>query len=118
MMDRNFNYCKTLTEYHREDTTEVNIGGVPLGGLHPIRLQSMTDTDTMDTDATVEQFIRIVKAGADYVRIAVKTTKDAENLKEIKSKIREWDAKLPLLPMFILHQRLPRLLLSMFPKFV
>jgi len=97
MMDRNFNYCKTLTEYHREDTMEVNIGGVPLGGLNPIRLQSMTDTDTLDTDATIEQFIRIVKAGADYVRIAVKTTKDAENLKEIKSKIRAMGLQTPII---------------------
>ena len=85
MKDRNFNYCKTLTEYRREKTLEVNIEGVPLGGSNPIRIQSMTDTDTMDTDATVEQFIRIVKAGADYVRIAVKTSKDAERKLKKKS---------------------------------
>jgi (E)-4-hydroxy-3-methylbut-2-enyl-diphosphate synthase len=76
---------------------EVNIGGVPLGGFNPIRLQSMTDTDTMDSDATVDQFIRIVKAGADYVRIAVKTTKDAENLKEIKAKIRALGFQTPII---------------------
>jgi len=97
MKDRNFNYCKTLTEYRREKTLEVNIEGVPLGGSNPIRIQSMTDTDTMDTDATVEQFIRIVKAGADYVRIAVKTSKDAENLKEIKEKVRERGYKTPII---------------------
>src|SRR5574344_3141109 len=97
MKDHNFNYCKTLTEYRRENTLEVNIGGVPLGGLNPIRLQSMTDTDTMDADATVDQFIRIVKAGADYVRIAVKTTKDAENLKEIKAKIRALGFQTPII---------------------
>jgi (E)-4-hydroxy-3-methylbut-2-enyl-diphosphate synthase len=96
MMDRNFNYCKTLTEYHREETLEVNIGGVPLGGMNPIRLQSMVDTDTMDTDATIDQFIRIVKAGADYVRIAVKSTKDAENLREIKAKIRAMGLQTPI----------------------
>ncbi len=97
MKDRNFNYCKTLTEYRREKTIEVNIGGVPLGGSSPIRIQSMTDTDTMDTDATVEQFIRIVKAGADYVRIAVKTSKDAENLREIKEKIQERGYNTPII---------------------
>jgi (E)-4-hydroxy-3-methylbut-2-enyl-diphosphate synthase len=97
MMDRNFNYCKTLTEYRREKTFEVNIGGVSLGGQNPIRLQSMTDTDTLDTDATVDQFIRIVKAGADYVRIAVKTTKDAENLKEIKARIRALGYQTPII---------------------
>lgn len=96
MKNRNFNYCKTLTEYRREKTIEVNIGGVPMGGQNPIRLQSMTDTDTLDTDATIEQFMRIVKAGADYVRIAVKTTKDAENLRVIKQKIRETGCQTPI----------------------
>lgn len=97
MKDKNFNYCKSLTEYRREKTEEVNIGGVPLGGKHPIRVQSMTDTDTLDTEKTVEQIIRIVKAGADYVRIAIKSTKDAENLKAIKSKIRELGYQTPLI---------------------
>lgn len=97
MKNRNFNYCKTLTEYRRENTTEVNIGGVPLGGSNPIRLQSMTDTDTSDVDTTVEQFLRIVKAGADYVRIAVKTSKDAEKLRLIKQKIRELGCQTPII---------------------
>lgn len=97
MKDRNFNYCKSLTEYRREKTMEVDIGGVPLGGNNPIRLQSMTDTDTLDINATVDQFIRIVKAGADYVRIAVKTTKDAEKLKQIKEQIRAMGYKTPII---------------------
>ncbi len=97
MKDRNFNYCKTLTEYRRERTLEVNIGGIPLGGSNPIRVQSMTDTDTLDTEATVEQFLRIVKAGADYVRIAVKTSKDAENLKVIKERLLEFGCKTPII---------------------
>lgn len=92
----NFNYCKTLTEYRREETVEVDIGGIAMGGDNPIRLQSMTDTDTMDTDTTVDQFIKIVKAGADYVRIAVKTTKDAENLKIIKERIRALGYQTPI----------------------
>lgn len=96
MKDKNFNYCKSLTEYRREKTVEVDIGGVPMGATHPIRLQSMTDTDTMDTAATVEQFIKIVKAGADYVRIAVKSTKDAHNLKFIKEQIRGLGYKTPI----------------------
>ncbi|MBN1926085.1 MAG: (E)-4-hydroxy-3-methylbut-2-enyl-diphosphate synthase [Prolixibacteraceae bacterium] len=97
MKDRHFNYCKTLTEYRRERTREVIIGGVPLGGQNPIRLQSMTDTDTLDTDATVDQFLRIVKAGADYVRIAVKNAKDAENLREIKARIRAMGINTPII---------------------
>jgi (E)-4-hydroxy-3-methylbut-2-enyl-diphosphate synthase len=96
MKDLHFNYCKTLTQYRREKTIEVNVGGIPLGGTNPIRLQSMTDTDTMDTDVTIEQFLKIVKAGADYVRIAVKSTKDAENLKVIKHKIRSLGIQTPI----------------------
>jgi (E)-4-hydroxy-3-methylbut-2-enyl-diphosphate synthase len=97
MKDQHFNYCDSLTKYRREKTIDVNIGGVPLGGNNPIRLQSMTDTDTMDADATIEQFLRIVKTGADYVRIAVKSTKDAENLKEIKKRIRAMGIQTPLI---------------------
>ncbi|MBN2650263.1 MAG: (E)-4-hydroxy-3-methylbut-2-enyl-diphosphate synthase [Prolixibacteraceae bacterium] len=97
MKDKNFNYCKTLTEYRREKTVEVNIGGTPLGGKNPIRVQSMTDTDTLDTEVTVEQIVRIIKAGADYVRLAVKTTKEAHNLKEIKAKVRALGYQTPLI---------------------
>ncbi len=60
---------------------------VSVGGEQPIRIQSMTDTDTKDTDATVEQIIRIIKAGADYVRVTVKDTRDAENLRFIKKEL-------------------------------
>ncbi len=60
---------------------------VSVGGDQPIRIQSMTDTDTKETDATVEQIIRIIKAGADYVRVTVKDTRDAENLRFIKKEL-------------------------------
>jgi (E)-4-hydroxy-3-methylbut-2-enyl-diphosphate synthase len=97
MKDLHFNYCESLTQFHREKTIEVNVGGVPLGGNNPIRLQSMTDTDTLNTDATVDQFLKIVKTGADYVRVAVKSTKDAENLKEIKKIIRSMGIQTPII---------------------
>jgi len=87
MIDKNFNYIKDLTRYQRQRTWEVNLRGVPLGGDNPVRIQSMTDTDTRDTDATVEQIIRIIKAGADYVRVTVKGIHDAENLKNIKKEL-------------------------------
>ncbi len=87
MKDRNFNYIKDLTRYERQKTWEVNIGGVPVGGNNPIRIQTMTDTSTKDTDAVVEQLIRLIKAGADYVRVTVKGIYDAENLKNIKSEL-------------------------------
>ena len=58
-----------------------------MGGENPIRIQSMTDTDSRDTEATVDQIIRIIKAGADYVRVTVKGIHDAENLKNIKKEV-------------------------------
>lgn len=87
MKDRNFNYIKDLTRYERQKTWEVNIGGVPVGGKNPIRIQTMTDTSTKDAEATVEQLIRVIKAGADYVRVTVKGIYDAENLKNIKREL-------------------------------
>ena len=56
-------YCNSLTKYSRYKTRVVNIGDIPLGGDNPIRIQSMTITDTMDTKATVEQTIRMVESG-------------------------------------------------------
>jgi (E)-4-hydroxy-3-methylbut-2-enyl-diphosphate synthase len=84
MKDRHFNYIKDLTQYERQKTWEVQIGGVGVGGNNPIRLQSMTDTFTKDVDATVEQIIGLTKSGADYVRITVKDGRDAQCLKYIK----------------------------------
>lgn len=87
MEDGNFNYVRDLTRYQRQRTTTVQIGNVSVGGDYPIRIQSMTDTDTSDTEATVEQIIRIIKAGADMVRVTVKGISDAESLKEIKRQL-------------------------------
>ncbi|QGY43796.1 (E)-4-hydroxy-3-methylbut-2-enyl-diphosphate synthase [Maribellus comscasis] len=97
MKDRNFNYIKDLTRYERQKTWDVNIGGVPVGGNNPIRIQTMTDTDTSDTEAIVEQIIRLIKAGADYVRVTVKSIADAGNLKNIKNKLAERGYKTPLI---------------------
>ena len=68
----------------------VSIGSVPLGGVHPIRIQSMTNTDTLDTDASVAQCIRIIEAGADYVRLTAQGVREAENLANIKKEL--WKA--------------------------
>jgi len=84
MKDRHFNYIKDLTRYERQKTWEVNIGGVPVGGDNPVRIQTMTDTSSADTEATIEQLIRVILAGAEYVRVTVKGVFDAENLKNIK----------------------------------
>lgn len=91
------NYCDSLTEYSRFKTREVNIGDIPLGGNNPIRIQSMTATNTMDTIATVEQTIRMVEAGCEYVRITAPSLKDAQNLEEIKKELRSRGYNVPLI---------------------
>ena len=90
-------YCNSLTEYSRYKTSEVKIGHVPLGGNNPIRIQSMTITDTMNTIATVEQTIRMVEAGCEYVRITAPSMNEARNLENIKKELRARGYKVPLI---------------------
>jgi (E)-4-hydroxy-3-methylbut-2-enyl-diphosphate synthase len=73
------------------------IGTVPLGGDNPIRLQSMTNTDTLDTEASVAQCIRIIEAGADFVRLTAQGTREAENLAKIKEELRKAGFETPLI---------------------
>ena len=80
-------YCNSLTSYSRFKTREVMIGGVGFGGNNPIRVQSKTTTDTIDTIATVEESIRMIKAGCELVRITAPSKRDAENLKNIKEEL-------------------------------
>ena len=89
-------YCNSLTEYSRFVTREVYIGDVPMGGNNPIRIQSMTTTDTMDTIGTVEQSIRMIEAGCEYVRITAPSIKEAQNLAEIKKQLRQRGYTTPL----------------------
>ncbi|RWY55574.1 (E)-4-hydroxy-3-methylbut-2-enyl-diphosphate synthase [Mucilaginibacter gilvus] len=89
-------YCNSLTQYSRFVTREVFIGDVPMGGNNPIRIQSMTTTDTMDTLGTVEQSIRMVDAGCEYVRITAPSIKEANNLAEIKKQLRQRGYNVPL----------------------
>ena len=77
-------YCPSLTEYRRRRARVVHIGDVPLGGDYPIRVQSMTTVDTMDTLGSVEETLRMVAAGCEYVRITAPSLKEAQNLAEIK----------------------------------
>ncbi len=90
-------YCDSLTKYSRRKTIEVNIGGVPLGGDNPIRVQSMTTVDTMDTMGSVEQTIRMVEAGCEYVRITAPSLKEAQNLAEIKKELKKRGYDVPLI---------------------
>jgi (E)-4-hydroxy-3-methylbut-2-enyl-diphosphate synthase len=89
-------YCESLTRYKRLKTLEVKIGDLLLGNGHPIRVQTMTTTDTMDTLATVEQTIRCIEAGAELVRITAPSKKEAENLLEIKKELRRRGYAVPL----------------------
>ena len=95
-MKSNQKYCKSLTAYQRYKSHEVKIGSIGVGGDNPIRLQSMTTTDTMDTEATVAQSIRMIDAGCELVRITAPGKKEAENLKNIKNELLKKGYKTPL----------------------
>jgi (E)-4-hydroxy-3-methylbut-2-enyl-diphosphate synthase len=90
-------YCNSLVSYSRRKTREVTIGDVPLGGNNPIRVQSMTTVDTMDTIGSVEQVIRMVDAGCEYVRITAPSLKEAQNLEAIKKELRLRGYTVPLI---------------------
>lgn len=95
-MNSDFQYCPDLFAYKRFQTREVKIGSVAFGGTNPIRLQSMTTTDTMDTEATIQQSIRMIEAGCELVRITAPSKKEAENLEAIKAGIRKEGYDTPL----------------------
>ncbi len=89
-------YCVDPYRYVRFTTREVAIGEVKMGGENPIRLQSMTTTDTMDTEGTIEQSIRMIDAGCELVRITAPSKRDAENLKHIKDGLKARGYNTPL----------------------
>ena len=90
-------YSESLTSYKRLITREVKIGDLLLGNGHPIRVQTMTTTDTMDTMATVEQSIRCIEAGAELVRITAPSKTEAENLRLIRDELRKRGYHTPLI---------------------
>ncbi|GAB3556441.1 (E)-4-hydroxy-3-methylbut-2-enyl-diphosphate synthase [Spirosoma fluminis] len=81
-------YTSSLTQYVRRKTIPVTIGDVPMGSDYPIRVQSMTTVDTMDTAGSVEQTIRMIEAGCEYVRITAPSVKEAQNLENIRKELR------------------------------
>ncbi|MBC7949906.1 MAG: (E)-4-hydroxy-3-methylbut-2-enyl-diphosphate synthase [Chitinophagaceae bacterium] len=89
-------YSESLTEYKRLTTREVRVGDLLLGNFHPIRIQTMTTTDTMDTMGTVEQSIRCIEAGSELVRITAPSRTEAENLLNIKNELRRRGYTAPL----------------------
>lgn len=94
--DLNNKYCLSRINYERWLTREVKIGNIGIGGSNPIRIQSMTTTDTMDTDATVAQSIGMIEAGCELVRITAPSLKEAQNLLEIKKILRANGFETPL----------------------
>ena len=89
-------YIPSLFNYQRRISCEVAIGNTPLGSMHPIRLQSMTNTSTLDTERSVAQSIAIAKAGGEYVRLTAQGIREAENLQQIHALIREKGIQTPL----------------------
>lgn len=85
-----------LFDYRRRATHVVNVGGTPLGGEYPIRLQSMTNTRTLDTEACVAQTLRIAQAGGEYVRLTTQGVREAENLQHINVGVRQAGCDVPL----------------------
>ena len=90
-------YAPSLTEYRRRKTITVNIGDVPMGSDYPIRVQSMTTIDTMDTKGSVEQSIRMIEAGCEYIRITAPSVKEAQNLSTIRKELRARGYTTPLI---------------------
>ena len=95
-MNMTNNYCASLTAYQRYKSHEVRIGSIGIGGNNPIRLQSMTTTNTMDTEATVAQSIRMIEAGCELVRITAPSKREAQNLQNIKDELYKKGYNTPL----------------------
>lgn len=83
-------------DYRRRPTQEVSVGGVALGANNPVRIQSMASTPTMDTEASVAQALRIIEAGAEYLRFTAQGVREAVNLGEIRRQLRERGVTTPL----------------------
>lgn len=85
-----------LFNYHRRESSVVHIGALDMGGDNPVRIQSMTTTSTDDTEGSVAQAERIIKAGGELVRLTTQGVKEAENLKNINAGIRRDGFSTPL----------------------
>lgn len=85
-----------MTEHSRWQTRAVQVGGIGIGGDNPIRIQSMTTIDTMDTAGSVEQTIRMIESGCELVRITAPSIREAENLQNIKDELRKRGYQVPL----------------------
>ncbi|GGM89215.1 4-hydroxy-3-methylbut-2-en-1-yl diphosphate synthase (flavodoxin) [Dyadobacter beijingensis] len=90
-------YCPSLTAYERRRTITINIGDIPMGSDYPIRVQSMTTVDTMDTQGSIDEVVRMVESGCEYVRITAPSVKEAQNLENIRNGLRKMGIHVPLI---------------------
>ncbi|NIJ54238.1 (E)-4-hydroxy-3-methylbut-2-enyl-diphosphate synthase [Dyadobacter arcticus] len=90
-------YCPSLTAYKRRETITINIGDIPMGSAYPIRVQSMTTVDTMDTQGSIDEVIRMVDSGCEYVRITAPSVKEAQNLENIRNGLHKLGIYVPLI---------------------
>ena len=91
-----YRYTLNPFQYTRFPTREVKVGDIGIGGKNPIRVQSMTTSDTCDTDATVKQIVDLYEVGCEIVRVTVPSMADAENLKSIRTKLSSLNCKVPI----------------------
>ena len=109
-------YCKDIFKYIKNKTKVVNIGNVPLGGNVPIRLQSMTNTDTNNIDASVEQCLKIINEGADYVRLTTQGKREIESLIKIKDILRSKEIYTPIIADIHFNPKIAELAAQYFEK--
>jgi len=96
-MEKILSYCNNRMYYSRLKTREVQVGNITIGGMNPIRVQSMTTTNTLDTNATVAEAMRIIDAGGELVRITTPSIKEAQNLQNIKDELHKNGYRVPLI---------------------
>ncbi len=89
-------YCDDRFNYQRRKTRVVMIGEIGIGGNNPIRVQSMTISDTLDTKATADEIIQLVEVGCEIVRVTAPSIREAENIKNIKNELSKHGVKVPL----------------------
>ena len=97
----------------RSETYSVNVGGVEIGSAHPIRVQSMTNTDTSDVKSTADQILELYDAGSEIVRVTVNDEESAMSIPAIKSKLLQFNSNIPIVGDFHFNGHI---LLSKYPE--
>lgn len=112
----NITYIPIPSHYLRRTTSVVRVGNIPLGGEFPIRIQTMTNTSTLDTKSTVEQCKRIAHAGSDYIRLTARNEKEAQNLASVKKELLKENITTPLIADIHFNPKLAEIAASIVEK--